>query len=29
MKALILYYSRSGNTEKLAKQIQLDTQNAG
>ena len=24
MKALILYYSRSGNTEKLAKQIQQD-----
>lgn len=24
MKAIILYYSRSGNTEKLAKQIQAD-----
>lgn len=24
MKAIILYYSRSGNTEKLAKQIQKD-----
>ncbi len=24
MKAMVIYYSRSGNTEKVAKQIQSD-----